>query len=69
MLIQIAGCDDGFTCPAVYLVAEDEEAAIVRGYVVIDEAQLAQLNLPAGETVVRIPRAQILEAARRMEQQ
>ena len=40
---------------------------MVRGYVVSDQAQLAQLNLPVGETVVRIPRAQFLEAARRLE--
>jgi hypothetical protein len=70
MLIEITdgACDDGFTCPAVYVLAEDEEAVVVRGYAVTDAAQLAQLNLPTGETVVRIPRAQFLEAAQRMEQ-
>ena len=65
MLIKLAGCEDGNTCPAVY--AEDQETAVVRGYVVDDGATLAQLELPAGEAAVRLPLSRLREALQRIE--
>jgi hypothetical protein len=45
----------------------DEPDALVQGYVVTDPEVLAQCgNLPRGETVVRIPRELLLQAARAM---
>jgi hypothetical protein len=40
--------------PRIY---RDEESGdiIVQGYLVTDPADLAQLKIPAGETVVRVP--------------
>jgi hypothetical protein len=40
--------------PRIY---RDEESGdlIVQGYLVEDPGDLAQLNIPAGETVVRVP--------------
>ena len=66
MLIKLAGCEDGHTCPAVYVAEEDDATVVVRGYVVADQPTLEQLNLPDGESAVRLPRALLLEAMERM---
>jgi hypothetical protein len=46
-------CPDGKTCPAIRVDPHGDLFA--SGYVVTDAALLAEMNLPAGETVVRIP--------------
>lgn len=38
------------------LYATDRETYLVQGYVVTDPEALAQLRIPAGETVVEVPR-------------
>lgn len=51
-------CKNG-TCPTLW----DKPATgdyVVQGYVVSDPAELAQLDLPEGETAVRVP-ASVLE--------
>lgn len=58
----IAGVCGGGTCPTVYADTQREDEVLVQGYVLgADEAQV--LRVPAGETVVRIPRS-LLDAAR-----
>ncbi|MFC5662291.1 hypothetical protein ACFP3U_04770 [Kitasatospora misakiensis] len=46
-------CKSG-TCPTLW-GTEDGTDALVQGYVVTDPEQLAQIDLPEGETVVRVP--------------
>ncbi|WP_405006992.1 hypothetical protein [Kitasatospora purpeofusca] len=46
-------CKSG-TCPTLW-ETEDNTAFLVQGYVVTDPEQLAQIDLPEGETVVRVP--------------
>lgn len=46
-------CPDKITCPAFY--GTDEPFVVVRGYAITDPDVLAQLDLPAGETAVKIP--------------
>lgn len=60
-----ASCKKG-TCPAVFAIDEQPSEAVVQGYVVTDADTLAQLGLPPGETVVRVPRALLLDAAARL---
>jgi hypothetical protein len=63
MLIKLVGCDDGYTCPAVYVDTDDPATAVVRGDVVSDAQTMEQLEpLPAGEGAVRLPWAQLEEA-------
>ena len=63
MLTRIAGsCNDGYTCPTVYVDDQDTDAVIVQGYAVSNRAVL-ELRPPAGEDLVRIPRAVLLAAA------
>ncbi len=64
MLIQVAGdCDDGRICPAVYVADDDQDTVVIQGY----QVALEQLVPPAGESAVRIPRALLLDAARRLD--
>lgn len=58
-------CRNG-TCPAVFAIDEEPGEAVVQGYVVTDAEALARLDLPPGETVVRIPRELLIEAAARL---
>ena len=46
------GCEDD-NCPAVY--ATGRETYLVQGYVIDDPGILAELDLPAGESVVEVP--------------
>jgi hypothetical protein len=64
-LTLVAGddsCRNG-TCPTVFAIDEEPGEAVVQGYVVTDAETLAQLDLPPGETAVRVPRALLLDAA------
>jgi hypothetical protein len=51
-LQKIGGCDDG-TCPTVY--ATDRGSYVVQGTIVTDPEALANVNLPAYETLVEVP--------------
>lgn len=46
-------CKNG-TCPTLWTKTATGDY-IVQGYVINDPAELAQLDLPAGETAVRVP--------------
>jgi hypothetical protein len=52
-LTKLAGCQGG-TCPAVY--ATDRGTLVVQGAVVTDPQAVADANVPAGESLVEIPR-------------
>ncbi|MFG2914028.1 hypothetical protein ACGF0D_14185 [Kitasatospora sp. NPDC048298] len=53
-LTRLAGeCEKG-TCPTVYAV-DGTEDLIIQGYVVNDVEALTTIQLPDGETAVRIP--------------
>jgi hypothetical protein len=54
-------CDDGFTCPAVYVDNEETETVVVQG-----STEPPGQALPNGETRVRIPRAVLLKAAKEL---
>jgi hypothetical protein len=68
-LIHRAGtCEDG-TCPNVWDVtgAETEGMAAIRGTTLTDPAALAQLSpMPAGESMLLVPRQLLLEYADRV---
>lgn len=54
MAVRFIGGDTGDEgSPRLY---EDGEDLLVQGYIVDDPAILAQLKIPAGETVVRVPK-------------
>jgi len=54
MAVRFLGGETGDEgSPRLY---EDGEDLIVQGYVIDDPAVLAGLKVPAGETVVRVPR-------------
>lgn len=54
MLVRFLGGDTGDEgSPRLY---EDGEDLLVQGYIIDDPAILAQLKIPAGETVVRVPK-------------
>ncbi len=52
-------CKNG-TCPTLWARTASGDY-VVQGYVVTDPAELAQLDLPEGETAVRIPAAVLEE--------
>lgn len=58
-LTTIAGseCGSGMNCPAVKTIDTAPEDYIIQGNVITDPEILAELNLPANETAVRIPRS------------
>ncbi|MFI8371171.1 hypothetical protein [Streptomyces sp. NPDC085466] len=61
-LVKLSGdpdCKNG-TCPTLWARTETGDY-VVQGYVVTDPAELAQLDLPAGETAVRVPAAVLEE--------
>jgi len=54
MAVRFLGGDTGDEgSPRLY---EDGEDLIVQGYIIDHPAILAQLKIPAGETVVRVPK-------------
>lgn len=54
MAVRFIGGDTGSDgSPRLY---EDGEDLIVQGYLIEDPAILAQLKIPGGETVVRVPK-------------
>ncbi|MCY9784139.1 hypothetical protein KIK06_09560 [Nocardiopsis sp. EMB25] len=53
-------CDPEPDCPTLYRTNHD--TYLVQGYVVTDPQVLAELNVPAGESVVEVP-AKLVEGA------
>lgn len=53
----VRSCMDG-DCPKLY--ETDRGTFVVQGFAVDDEAALATLQLPSGETAVEVPRALLL---------
>ncbi|MGI9063643.1 MAG: hypothetical protein ACR2FQ_07550 [Pseudonocardiaceae bacterium] len=63
-LVQLRStCDHGNTCPTLHY-QPDSDDFLIQGYTITDREVLAELNLPAGETVVRVP-AHLLPELRR----
>ncbi len=64
-LALLATCSGG-TCPSVYLDEQsaDDADLVVQGYPVTDRA--AGIPVPEGESLVRIPKAVLIEAAARL---
>lgn len=58
-VIATSGCNGG-TCPTVYQAPELGADVLVQGFVVAAE-EAAALGVPAGETLVRVPRSLLLE--------
>lgn len=56
-------CKEG-QCPQIY--EEDDGTLLVQGYRVEEPELLDRLRLPEGESVVRVPRALVIEAVRLM---
>jgi hypothetical protein len=54
-------------CPAVWEDDEDSGSVIVVGATITDPEALAQLNVAAGETAVRTPRATLTRGVGRMQ--
>lgn len=62
-LTRLAGtCSNGINCPTVY--ARDDGTVIVQGYTA---GAADELDLPAGEAAVAIPRDVLLAAAAALE--
>ncbi|MFJ2175544.1 MULTISPECIES: hypothetical protein [unclassified Streptomyces] len=62
MLRKLTGdpnCKNG-SCPTLW-GTEGERSYVVQGHVVTDPEQLAQLDLPEGETAVLVPAAMLEE--------
>jgi hypothetical protein len=54
-LVQLRStCDQGNKCPTLHYQPDSGEF-LIQGYTVTDPQVLAGLNLPAGQTVVRVP--------------
>ena len=47
-------CNHGMDCPTLHYQTDCDEF-LIQGYTVADPQVLAGLNLPAGQTVVRVP--------------
>lgn len=64
MLKRLGGndCPDGRSCPAIHEVAGQVDY-VVQGWTITDPEILAELDLPPGESAVRIP-ASLVEVIR-----
>lgn len=63
---QLAGCDNGW-CPKIFEPQDGTTDVLVQGYVTDHATLTAHGGLAIGESVVRIPREVLLEAARALE--
>ncbi|MGH8899978.1 MAG: hypothetical protein ACRDZ4_23810 [Egibacteraceae bacterium] len=64
-LTKLAGdCDDG-PCAAIHDIDATDDV-LFQGYEVTDPAVLAQLDIPPGEIVGRLPARFVLEAAAKL---
>ena len=54
-LVQLRSlCNHGNKCPTLHYLPDSDEF-LIQGYAVTDSKVLAELSLPAGYTVVRVP--------------
>jgi hypothetical protein len=58
-VIAHTGCNGG-TCPTVYEASHLGTDVLVQGYVVSPE-EAAELGVPAGETLIRVPRSMLVD--------
>jgi hypothetical protein len=66
-LVQLRStCDQANVCPTLHYLPDSDEF-LIQGYTVTDPQVLAELKLPAGETVVRVP-ARLLPELRKERQ-
>jgi hypothetical protein len=61
-LIKLGDQCSGGSCPTVYLT--DRDTVVVQGYMVEQEEAAGSVSLPAGESLVEVPRSLLVEAAR-----
>jgi Family of unknown function (DUF6879) len=62
-------CNDAYTCPTITWDTDMPDDAYVQGYTDIPAHVTAAATPPAGESIVRVPRARIIEAAHRFERE
>jgi hypothetical protein len=62
--VQVAGCDDGVTCPKMFV--KDKRTLVVQGRKA-DRETRGHLRLAEGEDAVEVPLDQLAEAARALE--
>lgn len=58
-VIARSGCNGG-TCPTVYEAPHLGADVLVQGYVVSSK-DAAELDVPTGETLVRVPRSMLMD--------
>lgn len=65
----IAHTDDcpGGNCPTTYAHPQQSDMSLVQGHVITDPALLAELNIPAGETVVAVPNSLLADHVRKVQ--
>ena len=63
--VQIAGCDDGVTCPKMFV--KDRKTLVVQGRMA-DQETRDRLQMAEDEDVVEVPLDQLPEAARALEE-
>jgi hypothetical protein len=63
-MVQVAGCDDGVTCPKMFV--KDRKTLVVQGRKT-DRDTRGQLRLAEDEDAVEVPLDQLPEAARALE--
>jgi hypothetical protein len=63
-IIQVAGCDDGVTCPKMFV--KDRRTLVVQGRKV-DRETRGHLRLAEDEDAVEVPLDQLPEAAQALE--
>ncbi len=67
-LVQLRStCDQGNVCPTLHYQPHSDEF-VIQGYVVTDPQVLAELNLPQGEGVVRVPASLLPELGKEPQQ-
>jgi hypothetical protein len=62
--VQVAGCDDGVTCPKMFV--KDRKTLVVQGRIA-DQATRDRLRMAEDEDVVEVPLDQLPEAASALE--
>jgi hypothetical protein len=62
-------CNDAYTCPQVLEVDDMGGDVLVQGYDDVAPSVAVEAGTPAGERLVRVPRAMLIEAGRRFEQE
>ena len=62
--VQVAGCDDGVTCPKMFV--KDRKTLVVQARIA-DQATRDRLRMAEDEDVVEVPLDQLPEAASALE--